>query len=282
MAKYSLEFKLKLIQEIEETNRGPDYVGKKYDVRKNLIGYWNLLYKQHGVEGLGIKHGTYSGEFKESVLEYMKQNQLSLTETARYFKIPAVSTVTQWRNLAEKEGRSSLYEERRGQHFKMTPKKKKTDKIAIKSAAAISKGKYAKNTIPGIEGNQGPYKLTGAENETYIIVLSGTEKVFISGELMVRGQENDYVIDYNTAEITFTAKRLITKDSRISIEFEYSDKNYARSLFYSGVDYSGNKITTNLHFFTEQDLKNQAIQQELSDAENHRRQKVTAKADRSG
>lgn len=128
MAKYSLEFKLKLIQEIEETNRGPDYVGKKYGVRKNLIGYWNLLYKQHGVEGLGIKHGTYSGEFKESVLEYMKQNHLSLNQTASHFKIPAVSTVTQWRNLAEKEGRSSLYEERRGQHFKMTPKKKKSDK----------------------------------------------------------------------------------------------------------------------------------------------------------
>jgi transposase len=84
------------------------------------------VYKLHGIDGLLNKSGTYSGEFKETVLEYMKQNQLSLTETARYFKIPAVSTVTQWRNLAEKEGRSSLYEERRGQHFKMTPKKKKT------------------------------------------------------------------------------------------------------------------------------------------------------------
>lgn len=86
MSKYSLEFKLKLIQEIEETNRGSNYVGEKYGVRKNLIGYWNLLYKQHGVEGLAIKHGTYSGEFKESVLEYMKQNHLSLNQTASHFK----------------------------------------------------------------------------------------------------------------------------------------------------------------------------------------------------
>ena len=128
MTKYNLEFKLKLIQEMEETGRGPDYVGKKYGLSTSQIQRWRNVYKLHGIDGLLNKSGTYSGEFKETVLEYMKQNQLSLTETARYFKIPAVSIVTQWRNLAEKEGRSSLYEERRGQHFKMTPKKKKSDK----------------------------------------------------------------------------------------------------------------------------------------------------------
>lgn len=128
MAKYSLEFKLKLIQEMEETNRGIRYIGDKYVVHKSLIGHWNQLYKLHGVDGLTNKPRRYSGEFKETVLEYMKQNHLSLNETASYFKIPAVSTVMKWRNLVEKEGRSSLYEERRGQHFKMAPKKKKTDK----------------------------------------------------------------------------------------------------------------------------------------------------------
>ena len=102
-------------------------------------------------------------------------------------------------------------------------------------AVASSRGKFTTNNFNGIDGVQGPYILSGINSERDIIVLAGTEKVYLDGIEMKRGEGNDYTIDYSNAQITFTPKRLITSYSRISVDFEYSDRNYSRNFFATGV-----------------------------------------------
>ena len=114
---------------------------------------------------------------------------------------------------------------------------------SLSVTGASPRGKYANNFFQGLEGNQGPYRLTGQNGETLIIVIAGSERVFVNGLPMVRGEVNDYVIDYGSAEITFMSKRLVTSASRITVDFEYSDRKYERT-FLSGT--AGVKLTNDI------------------------------------
>lgn len=130
---------------------------------------------------------------------------------------------------------------------------KRKGTLLSQASLAVARGKFARNEIAAIEGNQGPYRLQGAEGERFIIVLAGTEKVYLDGELLQRGIDLDYVIDYNAGHITFMPRRLITKDSRIVVEFDYADQNYLRSLYALNNDYHSGNLHLYLHAYSEQD-----------------------------
>jgi hypothetical protein len=95
---------------------------------------------------------------------------------------------------------------------------------------AVSRGQFRTQDIEPEDGVQGPYRLRGNNGEDAIIVIAGSERVYLNGERLTRGQTEDYVIDYTQAEITFTPDRLITDDRRITVEFQYSTTQFTRTL----------------------------------------------------
>lgn len=97
-------------------------------------------------------------------------------------------------------------------------------------SGAVQRGLFATNQFNGKDEIQGPYYLVGTNNEINILILSGTEKVYLDGNPMTRGEQADYTIDYGIGTITFTNNRLITSDSRIIVDFEYTDRRYSRAI----------------------------------------------------
>ena len=140
-------------------------------------------------------------------------------------------------------------------------------KLTNSTSTAISRGRFGRNQLPIQEGNQGPYKLLGNDGELFIIVLSGTERIFLDGQLLTRGQENDYVIDYNRGEITFTPNRIITKDVRVLVEFEYTNNDYQRSLLATNLAYTTDKMRLHFNAYNEQDGRTPTIQGTLSEVQ---------------
>ncbi len=139
----------------------------------------------------------------------------------------------------------------------------------LQVAGAITRGKFNTNQFNGTDGLQGPYRLTGRNNERTIIVIAGTERVYINGEVMTRGESNDYTIDYTNAEVTFSTKRMITSLTRITIDFQYTDQQYTRSLL--GIDshssFFDKKLGIGVSYFREADNPDGLIDLSLSDSD---------------
>ena len=62
----------------------------------------------------GVPKEKYTGEFKQKVVEDMRENQLSLREAARKYNIPQHITVRRWERIYLAEGVKGLYVEHRG------------------------------------------------------------------------------------------------------------------------------------------------------------------------
>ncbi len=150
----------------------------------------------------------------------------------------------------------------------------KEHKTILDISAGVARSEFHRIRFQGVEGNQGPYRLTGKNGETFITIISGSEQVFIDGILMKRGENQDYTINYNTGEITFTSFRPIFKQNFITISYNYTNRNYSRYLFTGNLQHQREKLKLGMSWFMENDNKNAPLSLNLSEED----QKILADA----
>lgn len=132
------------------------------------------------------------------------------------------------------------------------------------ASGALVRGQFSRSQFTAQEGNQGPYKLQGQNGELFVLIVSGSETVFVNGVAVERGENKDYIINYNAGEIIFNATFPITSEMRITVDYQFSERNYSRLVAYGGGKYNSEKLKIGVSVYSENDAKNQPLQQNLS------------------
>ncbi|WP_417859882.1 hypothetical protein [Winogradskyella sediminis] len=139
-----------------------------------------------------------------------------------------------------------------------------SEKTSVYASGALVRGQFTTTQFTAQEGNQGPYKLRGSNNELYVLVVSGSETVYVNGVPLERGENNDYIIDYNAGEIIFNSTFPITSEMRITVDYQFSERNYSRFTVFGGANFETETLKLNVSIYSESDAKNQPLQQNLS------------------
>lgn len=135
------------------------------------------------------------------------------------------------------------------------------------ASGALVRGQFTTSQFTAQEGNQGPYKLQGPNGELFVLIVSGSETVYVNGVPLKRGEDQDYIIDYNAGEIIFNSTYPITSEMRITVDYQFSERNYSRLVAYGGSNYESKKLKLGVSVYSENDSKNQPLQQNLSEAQ---------------
>ena len=134
MAKYSADFKLKVVQYAAQNCLGARALSKIYGVNISSLRYWIKHYQCHGEQAFAKKRRVHSAEFKYQAVMHMRKNQMSLRETTVYFNLgDSTSLVRTWERLYDIGGLAALEPRPKGPAPKMKPVKVHSKTQAVSS-----------------------------------------------------------------------------------------------------------------------------------------------------
>lgn len=137
MAKYSYEFKLKVVQAYLNKKGSYAFLAKQYNIHsKEQIHKWVQAYQEFGEEGLlrSRQNKNYSFQFKLSVVELYLSSEVSYQELALSQGINNPSLITKWVNDFRIAGPDALRPKKKG-------RKKTLDMREVKKSSKSNKEK---------------------------------------------------------------------------------------------------------------------------------------------
>ena len=136
--------------------------------------------------------------------------------------------------------------------------------LKLVGVAARPKGRFSSVKFTGIDGVQGPYQIgVGVQAKA---IVPNSESVWLDGQKLVRGSDNDYTLEYPTGRITFSVKHLIDRRSRIEIDYEPVAADFRTELFSTGSSYKlgDSSFFAAVEWNREGDIRDQSQLGELS------------------
>lgn len=128
MAKYSYEFKKKVVQAYLNGEGSYDYLSNKYGIpSSSKPKIWVAAYKEFGNEGLMRSRGNnnYSFQFKLSVVELYLSSEVSYQELALSQGINNPSLIARWVNDFRIAGPDALRPKKKGRKKTLNMRKSK-------------------------------------------------------------------------------------------------------------------------------------------------------------
>ncbi len=120
--------------------------------------------------------------------------------------------------------------------------------LSAGGGAGVSGQSHRRAVFTTLEGVSGPYPFSSGRE-----VVPGSERVWLDGDRLSRGEASDYTIDCIAGSITFSESRLIRRDQRVEITFFSRGDGYRRELRTAAAAWSGGGIEISTAGFSESD-----------------------------
>jgi transposase len=122
MRKYTEQTKLSAVEDYCSGSAGYREVAHRHEVDVSSLRKWIVAYQALGAAGLKPKRKKhYSPEFKLSVLQRMREEELSYRQVAALFDIRKSDIIGEWERRYDEGGLDALsWQPGSGQHKKMT------------------------------------------------------------------------------------------------------------------------------------------------------------------